>query len=420
VRHNYLHMLVSIAFSFYQCGINAQQNYELKVKGLLYGTLIGDAFGGPIEFQDVNDVNKTPYPVKIWKTEDTINEVEIQLLHDRFVIRPYVYLKPVPETYGVWSYNALPGSITDDSRNKIVLMHMLRKKLKKCKKQFGEKDLANAYVDWLSPTLKKSHLLYDSLNNDWTKEIKFASNWVNGKRDSTARPPERMWNGLPTCWGQMTTTPLAAIYAGDPIKSYLLAYNVSFFDNASARDMNAALVAGISKAMALDPSKMTHEALWKEIISTMQNTDPYRYQDVPWCSRAINKWLSLADTFATQAKGNPKHLFDRLNREFYNNEKWEAQVVVGVIFSILKMCHYDPMAAMQMSIEWGWDTDTYPQLLGAFIGAIYGEQIFKQEWKSLIKDRLKLDYNEDVDEWYQLILKYNLSGKKPKIIWKER
>ncbi len=418
MRYNYFHILFSIALSFYQNDIKAQNNYESKVNGLLYGTLIGDAFGGPIEFQNPDDVNKTPYPVKIWQAGDTINEIEIKLLHERFVLRPYFYLKPVPETYGVWSYNAPPGSTTDDSRNKIVLMHMLRKKSKKCKKQFSEKDFANAYLDWLSPTLKKSHLLYDSLNNDWLKEIKFACNWVNEKRDSTARPPDRMWNGLPTCWGQMTTTPLAAIYAGDPIKSYLLAYNISFFENAFARDMSASLVAGLSKAMVLDPSKMTREALWKEIILTMQTTDPYRYQDVPWCNRAINKWLSMADTFAVHAKGSPKQLFDRLNIEFLYNEKWEAHVVVGVVFSILKMCNYDPMAAMQLIVEWGWDTDTYPQLLGAFIGAIYGEQIFKQEWKSLVKERLKLDYNEDIDEWVQLLSKYKNYGRSQKPLWK--
>ena len=54
---------------------------------------------------------------------------------------------------------------------------------------------------------------------------------------------------------------------------------------------------------------------------------------------------------------------------------------------------------LQLSIEWGWDTDTYPQLLGAFVGAIYGEGVLKKEWKDTLAVRLMEDYGESVEEW---------------------
>ncbi len=62
--------------------------------------------------------------------------------------------------------------------------------------------------------------------------------------------------------------------------------------------------------------------------------------------------------------------------------KWEAQVPFVVIFSCLKICKYNPLAALQLTIEWGNDHDTYPQLLGAFIGAIYGPDIFKEDMRT--------------------------------------
>lgn len=402
-----------------QIGYTQLNVYSDKVYGLLYGTLFGDALGGPIEFQGSEYVNQTPYPIKIWSKEDTMSSFEIQKLKERLILRPYNHLRPFPEHYAQWAYNAPAGTITDDSRNKIVLMHALRKKSKKYNKKIGEKDMAKAYLEWLTPSLRQKQKLYDSLNKEWTYEINLAGRWILEKRDSTSAPPERMWNSLPTCWGQMTNTPLAALYPGDTLSAYKLAYNISFYDQAFARDANAALVAGIAKGFELDANKQTNKELWQKVISSIRNTDPYKYKSVPWSRRGINRYLDLADTLVSQSHKKPYILFEKLNQRFADDEKWEAQVVIAVVFSILQMCEYDPLASMQMCIEWGWDTDTYPQLLGAFIGAIYGQSIFKQEWKNIIKERLKLDYEEDVDEWHKVISVMKKAGEK-KSLWVER
>ncbi|MFM2394368.1 MAG: ADP-ribosylglycohydrolase [Bacteroidota bacterium] len=419
-KHKYTFFVLCIwALLFFHTSWAQTNQYNSKVYGLLYGTLFGDALGGPIEFQGSEYINKTPFPIKIWSSDDTISQYEINKLKERIILRPYSHLRPYPEHYAQWAYNAPPGTITDDSRNKIVLMHALRKKAKKHNKQLSEKDMAKAYLEWLTPALNKSQNLYDSLNKDWTYEITLAARWVLGIRDSTSAPPERMWNSLPTCWGQMTNTPLASLYPGDTTAAYLLAYNISFYDHAFARDANAALVAGIAKALTLDASSLSHKDIWMKIISSIRNTDPYNYKKVPWSRRGINQYLDLADSLVIHSQQKPYLLFEKLNQKFADNEKWEAQVVITVLFSILQMCEYDPLASMQMSIEWGWDTDTYPQLLGAFIGAIYGESIFKKEWKDLIKQRLWLDYNEDIDEWHKILALLKKAGEKKKL-WKER
>ena len=199
--------------------------------------------------------------------------------------------------------------------------------------------------------------------------------------------------------------PLAAIYPGQPEKAYLAAYNLAYFDNGFAKDMNAALVAGLSVALTLDAAEMSNEKIWTTIIAAMKNTDPYAYNKVPWCDRSVTKWFYLSDLFVKEANGSPAKLFQRMDEQFKYDAKWEAQVPFTVIFSALKICNYNPLAALQLSIEWGNDHDTYPQLLGAFIGAIYGPDIFNQEMRTTLTKRLQLDYDENIDGWVNTLMK---------------
>lgn len=310
----------------------------------------------------------------------------------------------MPEPYAQWNTHSAPGTITDDSRHKIILLHCLRNAVKKNQLPITEKMLAQSYLNWSKSKTIATHSGYDTLVNQWLDESFKAIYWLMGNRKiGYAYPLERLWNALPTCYGQMVLPPIAAIYPGEPEKVYLAAYNIAWFDNAFAKDMNAALVAGLSKALTLNPNKMNNEQLWAEVLGTIRNTDPYNYAKVPWSERETNKWLDLAELYAKDANGSPAKLFERLEKELMYDIKWEAHVPFVVIFSCLKICNYDPLAALQLSMEWGWDSDSYPQLLGAFVGAIYGPEIFKQEMKDTVTKRLQLDYDESVDEWVEVL-----------------
>lgn len=376
-----------------------------KIRGLLYGTFIGDALGGPIEFQGHEQIQATPHPPKRWKEGELINEAELKAAAERIYFREYKYLRPVPEPYAHWSTNAAPGTVTDDSRHKFILMHCLRKAKQQNKFPVSDKDLARAYMEWSSSKKVLSHPGYDTLVNQWLDESYKAINWVLGSRKiGDAYPAERLWNGLPTCYGQMALTPLAALYPGDPRKAYQSTYNLAYFDNGFAKDMIGVINAGLAKALTLDPEKMTNEQLWTEVFNTIRNTDPYNYKSIPWCERAVDHWLNVVDTIVNRANGSPARLFDQLEKEFMYTTKWEAQVPFVVIFSCIKICNYDPLAALELSIEWGWDHDSYAQLLGAFIGALYGPGLFKQEWKTTITKRLAADYDENIDEWVRTLM----------------
>lgn len=384
----------------YAQSANEEASIQNKTKGLLLGSFIGDALGGPIEFWGHKEIQATPNPPKLWKEGEMMTASEIKNAADRIYLREYKYLRPLPEPYGHWTSNAAPGTITDDSRHKIILMYALRIALQKKQWPLTDKKLAKSYINWAKSTTITSHSGYDTLCAQWMDESYKSINWLLGSRKAgEAYPLERMWNALPTCYGQMVLPPVAALYPGKPEKAYLLSYGLNWFDNGFAKDMNAALVAGLSTALTLDPATYTDEQLWTAVFNTIRNTDPYNYSKVPWSERAVDRWLNMSDTFVTNAAGSPAKLFAQLEKEFMYNSKWEAQVPVVVIFSCIKICNYNPLAALQLCIEWGWDHDSYAQLLGAFIGAIYGPAIFKEEWKETVIKRLNSDYDEDVDEW---------------------
>jgi ADP-ribosylglycohydrolase len=414
-----------ILFLLLQCNAFAQQKgfaldenfIRNKIKGLITGTILGDALGGPIEFQGHPEIQASPNPPKLWTdTNDIINDAALKAAAERMYFREYKYILPQAQSYGSWSANAAPGTVTDDSRHKMILMHMLRTALQKNQWPLTEKHSAQAYLDWSKSKTIKTHSGYDTLCPQWLDESYKAINWIMGSREiGKAYPVERIWNSLPTCYGQMALTPMAALYPGQPEKAYLAAYNTAWFDIGFAKDMIAASVAGISVGLTLDPAKMTHEELWNKVFDAMKKTDPYDYLKIPWCERQTQRWLEVADLYAKEANGSPAKLFALLDKEFMYTTKWEAQVPFLVVFSILKLCKYDPLASMQLCIEWGNDHDTYPQFLGAFVGAIYGPDIFKAAMRTTVTKRLQLDYDENIEEWVNTLMKVQQIGKNKKL-----
>jgi ADP-ribosylglycohydrolase len=389
-----------------------------KIKGLLTGSLIGDALGGPIEFQGHAEIQASPNPPKLWTdTTDLMDAQEIQAAKDRMYFREYKYVLPHVQPYGCWSENAAPGTVTDDSRHKIILMYFLRHALKENQWPVNQKNLAQAYLDWSQSSTIAKHPGYDTLCRQWLDESYKAIRWLMGSREiGYAYPLERLWNAYPTCYGQMALTPLAAMYPGEPEKAYLSAYDLAYFDNGFAKDMIGASVAGLSVALTLDPSKFTNEQLWQKVLEAIKTTDPYDYLKVPWCWRAVDRWMYVVDDFVKKANGSPAKLFALFENEFMYNAKWEAQIPFVVSFACLKICNYDPLAAMQLSIEWGYDHDSYPQFLGAFVGALYGPDIFKAAMSETVIKRMQLDYDEDVNEWVTILMKTQQIGTRKKLV----
>lgn len=370
-----------------------------RALGLLLGGALGDALGGPIEFQARDDVQRLIDPPKIWRDGELLDATARAATAGRLRLRSYRELRPVPESYGNWNPSSEPGTITDDTRHKLVLLHALHEVERTNRWPMSVKDLAQSYLDWPKTKAVVGRNGYPELAADWLEEWQFAARWVLGERDpSKALPPERMWQSLPTCCGQMTLLPVAAIYAGAPEAAYRAAFSLAFFDNGFGKDLNAALVAGLAAALTTPVEAKNPRAAWESVLRALRTTDPLRFGKIRWSERQVDRWLNLALKFARDAQGQPARLFATLEKEFEHTTKWEAQVPFVVAFACLEIADYDPLAALQLSMEWGHDTDSYAQLVGAFVGALYGPKLFPETWREKVVSRLQADHDVDLEE----------------------
>jgi len=375
-----------------------------RIRGLLLGGFIGDALGGPIEFQPRDRVATLADPPKVWRPDETLDPAARRATIKRLRLRSYADLRPQPEAYAHWTPNAPAGTVTDDSRHKLVLLLALRRAERTRQWPLTARALAQAYLDWPRSHAVRSRPHYQAICEDWIEEWRRGARWVLGRRDTPlALPPERMWAGLPTCCGQMTMPPLAALFAGRPADAYQASYQLGFFDNGFGRDLNSSLVAGLAAALQSPPPADRGAADWQSVLQAMRTTDPYAYGKVPWVTRPVDRWLDLALNAAHAANQRPALLFAALEREFKDTIKWEAQVPFVVLFACLALAEFDPLCALQLSMEWGHDTDSYAQLMGAFIGARHGSAIFPQAIRTTVAERLRLDYDEDVEQAVDLL-----------------
>ncbi len=385
---------------------------DARIRGLILGGAIGDALGGPIEFQPRDSVQSLVNPPKIWREGEKLDAAARKAAAGRLQLRSYRDLRPGTESYGQWNPNSEPGTITDDTRHKLVLLHALHTAEQKKSWPVGVRELAQAYLDWPQTKAVVGRAGYEELAKDWLEEWQFAARWVLGARDlDKALPPERMWQSLPTCSGQMTLLPLAALYAGRPEEAYRAAYTLAFFDNGFGKDLNAALVAGLAQALVTPVEPGRERQAFESVLKTMRVTDPFRFRKIRWTERAVDRWLNLALKFARDAKGEPALLFAALEKEFAKTTKWEAQVPFVVAFSCLELAEYDPLAALQLSMEWGHDTDSYAQLVGAFIGALHGASVFPTAWPRAVVERLRIDHGVDLDDECRFLRKLEKTGR---------
>lgn len=358
----------------------AQPSLDDRIEGLLIGALIGDAAGGPDEFQAPDR--------SVWtRTDVTLNAEGRAALAARFRLKPYTR-RPNPESYGQWLANAPAGTVTDDSRFKIMFFESLKTSGKPSREAFAE-----ALLAWHADTTS----VYGDLPRQWLDEFAYAARWELGERDlRIARPPERQWGGIPTMAGQMPFLPIAALTPGQPAKAYSITWEMDFLDNGIGRDLNAALVAGL--AAALSPN-----ASWSSVEAAMRTTDPFGFGEIDWVSRRMSRWLDKAADIAARSENRPARLYQLLEEELDAETWWEAWVPMTVVFAAVRVASYDPLATMQLIMEFGHDTDSYMQVAGALFGALHGAEVFPAAMRRTVASRLMADYNVAVSDWMQVL-----------------
>ncbi len=181
-----------------------------RIEGMLIGTLLGDAAGGPVEFKTPEQVRHVMPATRSWPEDRLLTPEEIKTLSRSFPLLAYADLRPDPEPYGHWTARAPAGTVTDDSRMKIILMNTLRHANQHDSLPVTRRDFARQFVDFINTPSIRSQEHYTGLCRDNLREFVKSARWVLGERNlDIALPPERMWGGVPTCAGQMALLPLA-------------------------------------------------------------------------------------------------------------------------------------------------------------------------------------------------------------------
>ena len=360
-----------------------QISLSSKIEGMLIGSAIGDAAGGPVEFV-------TPPTRSFWSTTNKkVTKKGIEELGKLFKLQSYP--KDV-EPFAQWESYGPAGTITDDTRFKMILFNTL----KNFDGELTQKNFAQSVLDFRGELPEKYRDNYD----EWIPEIEYATNWALGKREN-AFPVERIWGGIPTMEGQMPFLPIAALNPQNPDWCYLKTYELGYFDIGIAKDINSALVAGLARALQTDGS-------WESFEEAMRTIDPYNYNKVLYVDRQLIRWLDLSHNLVKQADGNIANLFILLEKNLQTTYWWEAWVPIVVVMTCAEIVDYHPLAAMQLMMEFGHDTDSYAQVMGAVLGAIHGKDIWDKKMQQTVNNRMKEQFGQNVDDWIELIEKHKI------------
>ena len=379
---------------------------EDRLRGALIGGLIGDALGGPIEFRESPAAETGLTAARSWGDGERLTKGKLQELAQSVPLLGYADLRPDPAAYGPWKRKAPAGTLTDDSRHKIVLIRALAA-AKELGREATAEDIAKQFLAFEPVNKDRDQELRD-LNEEGFREYRYAAEWLLGVRDlSKARPLERLWAGVNNCSGQMMFPPLAVQYAGEPEPAYRRTYELDFIDSPLARDIASALVAGLAAALAPDrsdnKSDISSEERWQTLLEAMRSTDPYGYGEVPFAGRQLDKWLSRAEEFADKADGRPKELYHLLETDGKPVYWWDAHFTLLVPLSMLYLCDFEPLAAMHLTLDFGHDTDSYAQVLGCMIGAVHGALVFPEKFITATESSLRTDFGENVEGWLTIL-----------------
>ncbi|NNF04522.1 MAG: ADP-ribosylglycohydrolase family protein [Rhodothermales bacterium] len=360
----------------------ATSGLQDRIEGLLIGSAIGDAAGGPFEFQP--PAYLTPYD-----RTAPLDSTSIRELADRFTLSEYVLVDQAAP-YGPWLNRAPAGTVTDDTRFKLLFMRSLSMS---SETEGACMPGAEAFAEELLRWHGDADGPFGDLPQMWLDEFAPSARWILGDRDpDLTAPPERQWGGIPTMAGQMPFLPVAGLYPGAPEQAYRAVWNVNFLDNGWGRDVTASLIGGLSHAII--PG-----ATWVSVENAMRATDPFGFGRVPWVERRLERWLDEAHAIAREAEGRPSVLYDLLEARLGAETWWEAHVPLVVVFAAAATARYDPLATMQLILEFGHDTDSYLQLAGAMFGALHGTDIFPPAMRTAVAHRLQEDFGESVGEW---------------------
>lgn len=332
-----------------------------RAEGFVIGSLMGEAYGGPFEFQP-------PLPLLLPAKPSTQDWLRYG---DTLKLQAYTFQ---PSDYGHWDDRGRAGSLTDETRHKIIYNESDKSQLGLAESYIHFYQLGGRWVSWLNEYVKAAY-------------------WVKGERQlSIAYPPERLWGGMATQAGQMVFLFEAIYHIAKPEQAYLDVWAVNWIDQGWAKDTTSSLVALSALLIA---GEDFYQALEK-----VKLIDPFDFNKVPYVQRRMSSLIDMALKISRSSNGNPHVLFEKFRQQLNAVTWWEDHVPFVISIAVMDFIGLkNPKAAIRLLNDFGYDTDSTLQIVGAWLGAINGQVIFKKDEISLVKQALWREYNYKIEDF---------------------
>lgn len=357
-----------------------------RIEGLLVGTLIGDALATPHE--------TAPAPRSRWTSSEGVLTAE-----GRKALAATVRLgassRPA-DPFGPWSDGGPAGTLSDDSRWKVLFFRSLETAGRPNREAF-----ARALLAWFAD----SSGMHGRLPARWLREPSRAARKVTGWSDPRfVTDPERLWGGRPTTAGLMAFLPIAAIAARRPEEAYRLTGDINFLDHGEAADLSASLIAGIAAAMQDDADLASVERVMRELpgisAGTSRGAPP---GTAPGTSsgyaRPTVQWLDFAHDAARRAGSSPAKLYRILDAELGVETGREAWLPIALTWSCALVADGDPLATLRLILEYGPGATTTLPVAAALFGAMHGSRIFAPVDRAAVSRTLREEYGAGLGPW---------------------
>lgn len=359
-----------------------------KILGMLVGSAIGDALGAPTE----------AWPRK---------KIEA---HYHFVVDlREVVREPSPE--GTWVLNGPPGTTTDDTRWKKLIVDYLTAAAG-ASHDPAESPSARGFSQFIIDTQQRH---FDALRAvqgpdidayvDGTHRLLWLQEWVrvsaaflDGDISAYAAALNRFYGGDIVCAGLLFCPVIGAAYPGAPHEAYNVTFELDIFDIGYARD-----IAGLSAAMVA--AALEADATQESILEVLWTVDPQEYFKSRLLGRVSYKLYEDARLIVHAARKTPAdaalegppiesaepnaqlttafELLDRVMREhMFHAAEIHLVNLTGILFA-----EWDFKEAMRFVISYGRDNDTTGAVTGAILGAYHGLSGLPPEWVDPVIER---------------------------------
>jgi ADP-ribosylglycohydrolase len=373
-----------------------------KVLGMMVGSAIGDAMGAPTE---------------MWPRK-AIDEVY------GWVDRLDTMMRDVsPE--GIWVPNLPAGGTTDDTRWKQLIADYL---ISAAGSLPNPKGLAQHILDRHSEYFKERMkidpedsvgMAENFLRKAWLDEwAKVSAPFVRGDYSEYNIRLSTFYGGEMVCAGLLYSPVIGVLFAGNPEKAYLLAFDLAIFDLGYARDISALSAAMTAAAMHPDATPHT-------VLQVINDIDPHRYKESRLVGRTAHRILDLAQSIVEEVRNSSgsipteksirqpptkeemKEAFLLLDRHLQDMPFHAGEIFLQVLTALI-LTEFDFELSLQFLVNYGRDNDTTAAIAGAILGAYWGiEKLPEKMYKHTINvnvSHLDLDIEKVSEELTEKIM----------------